>query len=108
MRAELQPQIYTEPEVEKTAEISVSLNNFVLVRITDRGSKDWYDFYSERSPNCPQRIPVITRDEQGYTKMRICEMINVFGDQLHCDNPRLPIEPVFKLVDSEESQIQKT
>lgn len=87
--------------------MSDSVRNFndeVLVRITPTGEELWRRHY-ERLAHYAAEIglaaqfatPDIERDEEGYTRMQLNQVANIFGEAMFTGSPP-PVETTFKFV----------
>lgn len=76
-----------------------NFNDIVLVKITEHGERDWYDYYNSFLGEHPEHIPAIKRDDEGYTEMQLHEVAQVFGSKMYMGNTENPVEMTFKFVD---------
>jgi hypothetical protein len=83
------------PEYCLTQELIANFNDEVLVKITPTGEEMWNAVYARTRDLYPDAFP-IQRDEEGYTKLQLHVIANIFGPAMYNGNPHLPIEPTFK------------
>lgn len=80
-----------------------NFNDEVLVKITPTGEAIWHDFHAAARAfmvnNGHQDPYVITRDEDGYTRMQLWKVASIFGDSLSWGGPE-PIEMRFKYINT--------
>jgi hypothetical protein len=90
----------TQPEQATSPEVIANFNDEVLVKITPAGEEMWDAAHAEVRKTYPNAFP-IARDEDGYTKLHLHEVANIFGPGMYNGNPRLPIKTTFKLIRKE-------
>jgi hypothetical protein len=70
-----------------------NLNDKVLVKITPAGEQIRNNYFA----GIKMDTPAIERDSEGWTEMQLYEVANLFGAEMYNGNPRLPIEPTFRV-----------
>lgn len=87
-------------ELEANSEVH-RFSDEILVRVTPAGEAIWdkrQDDIARQFVDKSQFTPrKIERDEQGYTKMQLFQVANIFGEAMCNGNNNLPVEVQFKI-----------
>ena len=86
------------------AQCEASFNNPVLVKITPAGEKLWHEHHAA-SKELAESIGMpglyeITRDKDGYTRMQLWEVANIFGKAMSMGVVDLPVDMNFMFVNA--------
>ncbi len=83
----------TKAPGEKSPEAIKKFNDDVLVKITPAGEQVRREYFTKLRID----TPAIQRDDEGWTKMQLREVLHLFGAKMHNGNPNLPIEYTFRI-----------
>ncbi len=66
-----------------------NINNYVKVKLTDRGRKILEDQHAEIKKSLPNAEPLYIPDEDGFVRFQLWELISTFGKHIYhgCDIP---------------------
>ncbi len=90
------------PEVAPRPEREGNFNDYVLVKVTPAGEKIWDEHWAEvRVIMGNPEAGILERDEDGFTKIQLWELANVFGPAMCNGSRALPVEMNFKFPESD-------
>ncbi|MEC7118517.1 MAG: hypothetical protein VXW65_01260 [Pseudomonadota bacterium] len=82
------------------SEVRFDVNQYVKVRLTKRGLEILKQQHDELYASIPSKIkrvwspPVV--DAEGYSEFQLHHLMNIFGEQMHCENAHLPFDTEIK------------
>jgi hypothetical protein len=80
-----------KPEQEKPEAVK-NFNDQVWVKVTAEGKRIREGYFKQLGIEAPP----LEQDSEGWTKMQLHEVANLFGREMYTGNPRLPIETTFR------------
>src|SRR3989338_1593554 len=81
------PEIPSQPENPEQ-----NFNDQVWVKITQEGEQVRDKYYK----GLKMETPPFEKDAEGWTKMQLHEVAQLFGSEMYNGNPHLPIETTFR------------
>lgn len=78
-----------------------NLNDEVLVKVTPEGETAYQEYYRAVFKGSSVDIPTLERDADGYSRMQLWEVANIFGPHMYM-GAALPIETELKFVEEKE------